>query len=333
MLKDFDKVAPLKFKGSAEKIPLSSIINYISFTCVLFIEYGKNTGALYFKNGKLTDVRIENEYNLKKADELLNIKKGTFSYTKIENEISIELKQLKDILYILELADFNAEVNIPVKGQNSKILFSEGVIVSIEPKKENYETFLLDLLEENEGNFTIKLTGGQTGNLKLYFNEVINGKKNSKQIIKPCNVNTTSLTEEIHLNSYQINIKIIEESFKYLTDTLKGSFTGGSLYTSTLGKPLYQYNTETNQSVLFSKLHKNINQLLKSSNFNIISEYYLLDLEGDYTVFILTFKEHHYGLVFKSSKFKLGYFLNIIKPTIIQYYEKAIKQTLSYSSN
>jgi hypothetical protein len=324
MINDIKKAAPFTFKGTISQFPLSSIINYITFSCILTLENNSQSGALFFKNGNLAGARSGNEFNINKADELFNWEEGEFNYQKIEKEIHTDAKHIKDILYLAELLSLNASIYIQPDNSETEIIISEGVIVNITPLPSDINKFLKKIIKSKEGDLIMIQTGGQTGNFKIYFSEIISNSTDTaqtkKKAPKPEKPSASAQKKE------KIDINIIKQTFKYLSDTLSDSFLGGSLYTRKLGKPIYQYKTETNQSILFAKLHTQINELLETSGFSKIAGYYLLDLKDDFTVFILTFAEHHFGFVLKSSKLKLGYFLHIIKPAIIEEYKKAITQ-------
>jgi len=321
-----NKIAPSKFKGKIEKIPLLTIIEYISFTCFLSIEQNDKTGVLFFINGKLINARINNDFHINKAKDIIKWKGGEFCYQKWTNNFEIELKHLSDILHFIELSGFNAEISFIYNSKFIKIFCSEGVIVGVEPKPKDIKSFFKGILEETKGNLRIQNTGGQTGDLKEYFSDIIseNNIDTKKETVEK--FSDTTLKTDLKYNNIIVNKTIIEQLFNNLQNDLKDELLEASFYSAKTGKLLYSHNTSSNQYTLFVKLHKAINNLLTNKNFNKIKDFYLLDLDDDNLLLILTFKEHHFGLVFDSSKVKLGYLFNIVRPLIINDYNKALGQ-------
>ena len=325
------RFAPQKYKGDIKEIPLYTIIDYISFTCILYIENGENTGALFFENGDITGARLNNDFDINKSKDILNLTTGTFSYHRWKNEFEIETKQLRDVLYFIEIANINADISFIFKNKLIYIYCSDGAIVGINPHQKEIKTFIDDILKETKGNIKIKSNRGQTGDMKEYFSEIIDSDKKELNLKaenkKTSNINRikSSGNKSNNIKECFINTDIIEQSFKNLKDDLEDTFLSGNIFTAKMGKPIYSFNSKTNQSVLFAKLHKVINDLFSNSSLGNINEYYLLDMQDNYLVFILTFTEHHFGLVFDKSKIQLGYLFNIIKPILTNDYYNALK--------
>ena len=325
------RFAPQKYKGDIKEIPIYTIIDYISFTCILYIEDGENTGALFFKNGDIAGARLNNDFDINKSKDILNLTTGTFSYHRWNDEFEIETKQLRDVLYLIEIANINANISFLFKTKLINICCSEGAIVEINPRQNEIKKFIDDILKETRGNLKINSNGGQTGDMKEYFSEIINSNKkvlnfktkNRKQ--SDINIIKSSGKKSDDIKESFINTDIIEQSFKSLKDDLEDAFLAGIIFTAKTGKPIYGFNSKANQSVLFAKLHKEINDLFSNSSLGNINEYYLLDIQDNYLIFILTFTEHHFGLVFDKSKIQLGYLFNIIKPNLTNDYYNALK--------
>ncbi len=325
------RYAPHKYRGDIKEIPLYTIIDYISFTCILYIENGENSGALFFENGDMTGARLNNDFDINKSKDILNLTTGTFSYHRWKNEFEIETKQLRDVLYFIEIANINADISFIFKNKLINIYCSDGAIVGINPHQKEIKTFINDILKETKGTIKINSNGGQTGNMKEYFSEIIDSDKKALNL-KAENKKTLNITrikssgkKSNDIKECFINTDIIEQSFKSLKDDLEDTFLSGNIFTTKMGKPIYNFNSKPNQSVLFAKLHKEINDLFSNSSLENINEYYLLDMQDNYLVFILTFTEHHFGLVFDKSKIQLGYLFNIIKPILTNDYYNALK--------
>lgn len=321
------KTAPAKFKGELKKIPLSTILNYISFTCFLSIKKDNDTGVLYFSKGKLINAVINNNFHIDEVKNIMKWTEGEFFYQKWTKDFEIEYRYLSDILYTTELNNFNAELSFIFNGQFVKIVCSEGKIVRIEPEPNDIKLFLNDILQETKGTVKIKETGAQTGNLKEYFSEIINrNTKIKKQAsFSKKKLSGTTSKRKNPADSSTLKMSAIEKLFSNLQNDLEDQFLAGSLYSSDTGKPIYSYNSTIDKSALFVKLHKSINKLLTNEGYKPKNNYYLFDLKENYLILILIFKKHHFGFAFDSKKIKFGYLFNIIIPLVTNDYKNTIK--------
>lgn len=322
-----DNVVPAKFKGELKKIPLSAILNYISFTCFLSIKKDNDKGVLYFSEGKLINAGINNDFHIDEAKNIMKWTDGEFFYQKWTKDFEIEFRYLSDILCTIELNNFDAELSFIFNGQFVKIVCSDGKIVRIEPEPNDIKIFLNDILHETVGNVRIKEISAQTGNLKEYYSEIINRNRiTKKQLSSDEKQHSVTISENKNpADSSTLNITAIEELFTSLQNDLEDVFLAGSVYSSETCKTIYNYNLTDNQSVLLVKFHQSINTLLTNGAYRPINNYYLLDLEENYLILILIFNKHHFSFAFDSKKIKLGYLFNIIIPLITNDYKNIIK--------
>lgn len=309
------KFAPQNYKGNIAEIPLWTIIDYISFTCILFIKNGtnKSTGALYYKKGELIGARYDNDYDINKANEILKWKTGTFSYQKWNNEFVIDIEQIKDVFYFIEITDLNVVLNLPQKNEMLDIHYSEGKIVSINPVSENIKLVFTNILKRKTGKINIKLTTEQTGNLDLYYSELFDI---GIQLKKPV------VSEDKNKSASSLNISIIKKTFQNIKNNTENSFVAGLVYSSSDGKHIHSYKKGGKHEILFTELYKSLDNRLNNTHLNKGRNYYLINLQDNFLIFIMIFKDYHIGFVFND--IKTGYLLNIIRPIIINDYTKAI---------
>ncbi|MCF6184771.1 MAG: hypothetical protein L3J56_09155, partial [Bacteroidales bacterium] len=255
------------------------------------------------------------DYHINNAKEILSWTEGNFFYQKWMNEFELDYKELRNILHFIEIAGISAEISFNMNNKPVEIICSEGAIVGIKPLPKDIKSFFNAVLKETKKKDTVKIKynrEGQTGDLKEYFSEIIHSKeiKKSKR--------TTSQY------STKINKTIIKQSFTQLQDDLGDTFISGSVYSADNGEPVYSFKTKTDQTVLFAKFQKSISNLFLKSKFEKKNSFYLFDLEKNYLLFILIFKNHHIALIFNKTKIKLGYLLSILKPLLINDYKKSI---------
>jgi len=311
------KYAPHNYKGNISEIPLWTIIDYISFTCILYVENGKSnsTGALYYKDGKLIGARVNNDYSISKANNILKWKTGNFSYQKWNKDFFIDINQMKDVFYFIEIANLNVSLNFPKENVISNIYFSNGKIVKINPCQEDVALTFINILKIKTGKVNIELISEQSGDLDLYYSELVNptAKSKKERTKKPTGAGIKTK------KTGNINIEIIKQTFQDLNNSTDGSFIDGVVYDITNENNVYSSKKGGKHEFLFAEFYK----VMKNSNFQKTQNYFLIDLQDGYLVFVLIFKKYHLGFIFKD--IKIGYLLNIIKPIIISDYNKAIK--------
>jgi len=115
------------------------------------------------------------------------------------------------------------------------------------------------------------------------------------------------------------------EVFSFLEEDYTTDFLAGILYDSLTHEVVYNYNMKQSQLDVFSFLFTEINEAASGSNFPKLNNYFVLDLQENQLVFILTFSKHHFALIFNKEQIELGYILSILKPQITRAYMKFLK--------
>lgn len=101
------------------------------------------------------------------------------------------------------------------------------------------------------------------------------------------------------------------------------------------GRALGGYNMNPETVTLFNNITASIRKVLANSPSEVLGRYYILDLEDDKTLFSFLNGKYRYqwGIVFNSSKVKLGLFLNVIIPKIIKIFEDAMTTSKNGNSD
>jgi FixJ family two-component response regulator len=106
-----------------------------------------------------------------------------------------------------------------------------------------------------------------------------------------------------------------DKAFELLKKELGDALLASHIFTIANSKGLSSYKSSNKVGKLFNKIHQNLNKHLKGLK---IGKYYLIDLEDDKMIIVVTFKEYRWALLLDSSKLKLGLLLNLILPDIIE---------------
>ena len=124
----------------------------------------------------------------------------------------------------------------------------------------------------------------------------------------------------IHKEDNQINVETekFDKAFELLKKELEDALLASHIFTIADSKELSSYNSSPKTGKLFNKLNQNINKYLKELRLPSTEKYYLMNLAGNKTLIVVTFKEYRWAILLDSSKLKLGLLLNLILPDIIE---------------
>ncbi len=117
---------------------------------------------------------------------------------------------------------------------------------------------------------------------------------------------------------------IMYNLFSNLRSDFESAFMAGLMYRKQDMEIVYNFNFQDHQIELESNFYLHLLDALQQSNFNTLSDYYVLDLKDNQIVLVLTLNLHHIVLVFDKREIKMGYLLSIIKPQVIEEYYKYV---------
>jgi len=165
------KNKPERFFGKLKDISVSTIIDYIRYSCIVHISSDNNNAALFFIEGKLTGVRLNNEMNIKAIEEIKKWNNGSFSFCKWENNTETKLKYLQDILYLVYLLNDNCKLSNNNKNTKGEIHIEKGKIIKAVFNDIEGEDALNKILHLNKGILVTELNKQTKGNLNLTYND------------------------------------------------------------------------------------------------------------------------------------------------------------------
>ena len=92
------------------------------------------------------------------------------------------------------------------------------------------------------------------------------------------------------------------------------------------GRALDGFNANSETVSLFNNITASIRKVLENGSSEALGRYYILDLENNKTLFSFSSDKYKYqlGIIFDSSKVRLGLFLNVIVPKIIKVFEESM---------
>ena len=302
------KKNPERFYGDLNDISVSTIIDYIRFSCIVHINAEGKKAALFFIKGKLVDVRQNKEINIKAIDEIKKWKKGSFSYCEWKDNIETKIKYLEDILYLVNLLNSNCKLTYNNENISGEIHIEKGKVVKAVFNDIEGEDALKNLLLSDKGNIVTKTDLQEKGNLNLSYSDtvkLINNNRNEKTKI--------------------MNVNKVKESIEILKSDLGDGLVAVDVWQTGTGQSIAGYNPQPKATALFEQVTASMNKTLTGSGFPGLNKFYMLDLQGDSLVIVLQFEKHQMGMLVNTTKVQLGLLLNIAIPNVREAFLNATK--------
>jgi|GEM_PF-1010591 hypothetical protein len=295
-----------RFYGNIKEISIPTVIDYIQFSCILHIKTEQNEAALFFNEGKLSNLRINDKFNISSIDEIKKWDSGIFTFCDWEHDIETEIKYLKDILHLAEILKSDCELEINSAGHKGRIRISDGKVTNSEINNKTGTIALKEMLNFIEGSITKNLFEKKSVNFHLSTED------NNNQLITNNKIDT-------------MNVKKLNASMDALKEDLEDALIASVIWTTADGQSIAAINPQPKAAALFNQVTGSISKTLSNSGFPGLNKYYLLDLEQNTMILILVFKDHQWGMLVDSSKIQLGLLLNVAMPNAFAGFEDALK--------
>lgn len=112
-----------------------------------------------------------------------------------------------------------------------------------------------------------------------------------------------------------VDLAVLQELVDELQTTLKDGLVATDIWDRQTGLSLVGVNQQPAACALFTTLTNELADTLSGSGFPGLSNYYLLELEGDHLVVILRYgQELLHGIILKADKVNLGILFGIALP-------------------
>jgi hypothetical protein len=106
---------------------------------------------------------------------------------------------------------------------------------------------------------------------------------------------------------------------------LEGGLVASDVFTTADGQSLAGYNSNPKACALFNEITKYLHKSLKGSGFPGLGGYYLVHLENNMVVVVISHGEVQNGMLVDLSKTTMGLLLNVALPKAIATEEEAMK--------
>jgi len=122
-----------------------------------------------------------------------------------------------------------------------------------------------------------------------------------------------------------MDVKKLNLAIETLKEDLGGALLSSDIWMSGTGQSIGGFNPNPKATALFEQVTIYMNKALSGAGFPVLSQFYMLDLEGDATVIILQFEAgYQWGMLVDKTKVQLGLLLNIAVPNAQEAFKSAI---------
>ncbi|NPA67729.1 MAG: DUF4388 domain-containing protein [Chlorobi bacterium] len=302
------KTSNERFFGKLEEISVPTIIDYIIFSCIVNIESDKGSAALFFNDGKLSDVRLNDEIDINKVDEIINWKKGDFTFCKWGKNTETDISYLKDIIHFTKIIKGKCKLKYENnKGLSGNIYIENGYIKDV----------IFNGISGIEGlrNFLL-LKNGTFITEDIDFTDI---KSNM-------NIGISELNRLIKSQkNSDMDVKKLNNAIETLKSDLGDGLISCDIFQTGTGQAIASFNPQPKATALFERLTGQIQTMLDGANFLALDKYYLIDVKGDTLAVVLQFDKYQWAMLIDEKKANLGLLLNVAVPNARKALEEAIK--------
>jgi hypothetical protein len=122
-----------------------------------------------------------------------------------------------------------------------------------------------------------------------------------------------------------MNVKLLGKVVEVLKEDLGDGLVAADVFTTADGQSLSGYNSNPKACALFNEITKYLHKSLKGSGFPGLGGYYMVHLENNMAVVVISHGEVQNGMLVDLSKTTMGLLLNVALPKAIATVEEAMK--------
>jgi hypothetical protein len=217
-----------------------------------------------------------------------------------------------------------ARLIIKYKNQQAELFFNDGSVIHASMGDLAGEQVIYEILNWEDGTFlleknvdapqkTIKNTWAALlleGARRM--DEKLNDDQNDNHLLKR--------------KDYKMNPKLFMKAVDGLREDLGEGLVATDVFATADGQSLAGFNSNPKACALFNEITKYLHKSLKGSGFPGLGGYYMVHLENNMAVVVISRGDFQNGMLVDLSKTTMGLLLNVALPRAMATVEEAMKQ-------
>ncbi len=241
-------------------------------------------------------------------------------------EGSIKEMAVADLIQHNCLDRKKARLIIHYKNQQAELYFDNGRVVHAILGKMTGENVIYEILQWEEGTFSLdaNVDPPKRSIESTWASLLLEGARRLDE--KNYQDNLTGSKNPLKRKDRTMNAKLLVKVVEGLKEDLGEGLVATDVFTTADGQSLAGINSNPKACALFNEITKYLHKSLKGSGFPGLGGYYMVHLENNMAVVVISKGEIQNGMLVDLSKTTMGLLLNVALPKAIESVEEAMKQ-------
>ncbi len=114
-----------------------------------------------------------------------------------------------------------------------------------------------------------------------------------------------------------IKIDKLKQIIEELKEDMGNGFVATDIWATADAQPLVGYNSQPKAVALFNEVTRMLDKTLRSAEFSGLGDYYLVHLDNDHLVVILSIGDYQQGMLVDLSKTTMGILMSVVLPKVL----------------
>jgi hypothetical protein len=217
-----------------------------------------------------------------------------------------------------------SKLTIQYMDSKAILYFSDGRVVDAIMGDISGEEVVYKILEWEDGTFLIEknIDAPRRTIENTWASLLLEG---ARRLDEENNNKLTDPKDQSKEKDKNMNAKLLGKVVEVLKEDLGEGLVASDIFTTADGQSLAGYNSNPKACALFNEITKYLHKSLKGSGFPGLGGYYLVHLENNMVVVVISHGEVQNGMLVDLSKTTMGLLLNVALPKAIATVDEAMK--------
>jgi hypothetical protein len=213
----------------------------------------------------------------------------------------------------------NARLVIQNGELQAQVFFSGGAIVHALLGNQSGEEVIFEILQWEDGSFILdkEITSPARTITNTWAALLLEGARRIDEKIYQKQVGDRK--------ELMMNAKLFPKVIDTLKEDLGDGLVASDVYTTADGQSLAGFNSNPKACALFNEITRYLHKSLKGSGFPGLGGYYMVQLENNMAVVVISHGEIQNGMLVDLSKTTMGLLLNVALPKVMALIDEAMK--------